>query len=93
MTKEVTTIRVDSDVKKKAKAIFSHMGMDFTTGVNVYLTQVAMQEEIPFKITTKPRYSLDEAIKEGDDILAHPEKYQSYSSVDELMRALDEQED
>ncbi len=46
------TIRVDRDLKKQADALFSDMGMSFTTAVNIFIKQSVREGRIPFEINT-----------------------------------------
>ena len=43
-------IRVDSDVKKKAQDIFSALGLDMTTAVNIFLRQAIRKNGIPLEL-------------------------------------------
>ena len=38
-------------VKEEAEKIFSSLGLTLTAGVNLYLSQVVMQQRIPFSLT------------------------------------------
>jgi len=43
-------VRVDSDVKNKAQQVFSAIGMDMTTAVNIFLRQAIRKNGIPFEL-------------------------------------------
>ncbi len=43
-------IRTDSELKAKAQAVLSDLGLDMTTAINVFLTQVVYRQAIPFDI-------------------------------------------
>ena len=47
-------VRVENDVKKEAQEVFSSLGMDMTTAINIYLRQVIRLHSIPFAITSRP---------------------------------------
>ena len=47
-------IRVDSDVKKEAQNVFSSMGLDMTTAINIFLRQAIRLRSIPFAVTAEP---------------------------------------
>ena len=49
------SVRVDDDVKRQAEAVFHELGMTISTGVNLYLNQVARQRGIPFPLTQIPQ--------------------------------------
>lgn len=42
-------IRVDEDLKKEAEKIYSEMGMNLTTAINVFLKQSVHDHSIPFQ--------------------------------------------
>lgn len=44
------TIRMDKQVKKEAQKIFSALGMDMTTAINVFLRQVIRFRGFPFDV-------------------------------------------
>jgi len=44
-------IRVDNDIKKEAQDLFSSLGMDMTTAINIFLRQSIRVRSIPFSIT------------------------------------------
>jgi len=41
-------VRVDNAVKKQAEAVFTALGMNLSTGINIFLAQVARSRSIPF---------------------------------------------
>lgn len=49
-TNVVTTVRVPKKVLDAANKVFHAVGMNYSTGVNVYLRQVAKQKRIPFAL-------------------------------------------
>ncbi|GHU06447.1 hypothetical protein FACS1894205_7350 [Alphaproteobacteria bacterium] len=50
MTETRLSIRVDRTTKKNAEAVFSALGMNLTTGINIFLTRVARSRSIPFAL-------------------------------------------
>ncbi|MCL2007165.1 MAG: type II toxin-antitoxin system RelB/DinJ family antitoxin [Treponema sp.] len=46
-------IRVDNDIKKEAQDVFSSLGMDMTTAINIFLRQVIYLRSIPFAIASE----------------------------------------
>ena len=44
------SVRVDEDIKRRAENIFRELGMTMSTGINLYLHQVAAQQGIPFPL-------------------------------------------
>ena len=45
---KATTIRVDSEIKERATAIFADLGLNFSTGVEVCLRAVVRANGLPF---------------------------------------------
>jgi len=46
-------IRIDEKTKKSAQKVFEKMGIDMTTGIKLYLHQVILKKNIPFRILTE----------------------------------------
>jgi len=46
-------IRTDSETKARAQQIFSVLGLDMTTAVNLFLRQTIRMNDLPFVLTTK----------------------------------------
>jgi len=48
-------IRVDNEIKKEAQDLFSSLGIDMTTAINIFfLRQSIRARSIPFPITAEP---------------------------------------
>jgi len=41
-------VRVNNATKKQAEAVFTALGMNMSTGINIFLSQVARSRSIPF---------------------------------------------
>lgn len=44
---------MDEDLKKEAESLFSELGLNMTTAVNIFVRQSLRQGGIPFEITTQ----------------------------------------
>lgn len=70
------TFKVDREIKEDATAIFSSIGMNFTTGLEVYLRAVVRTGGIPFDLIEQPRpLSLTDRTTRAQDVsheLDHP---------------------
>ena len=53
--------RVDSQHKAAAEAVLAKLGISVGDAINLFLSQVGIQEGIPFPITTRPRLDLANA--------------------------------
>ena len=84
------SIRMDTELKKQADAMFSDMGLNMTTAMNMFLRQVVRQGRIPFEIATDiPNAETVAAIKEMDDMLSGKIPAKRYSSTKELFEDLE----
>ena len=45
-------IRVDRDIKNKAQDVFSRIGLDMTTAINIFLRQAIRKNGIPFEVVS-----------------------------------------
>ena len=50
----VVNVRIDKKTKAVASKVFADLGMDLSTGVKVYLAQVATEKGLPFIPTKNP---------------------------------------
>lgn len=87
MSTQSTNIRIDTELKRQAQQLFSDLGMDMTTAVNIFLRQAVREQAIPFRIG-------EPALPNGEarEMLAHPEKYKGYHDIDEMMEELEADE-
>jgi DNA-damage-inducible protein J len=46
-------IRVSTEIKVQAQDIFSSLGIDMTTAINIFLRQAILQKGIPFALSTE----------------------------------------
>lgn len=47
-------IRLDETLKTQAEILFSEMGMNMTTAINLFIRQAVRERAIPFKIDVNP---------------------------------------
>ena len=85
-----TQIRIDKTVKKDANTLFSQLGLDLSSAVNLFLRQCILRNGLPFSVEV-PRYNQEtiDAMIEAKRIAYDP-NVKGYTSMDELMKALDE---
>ena len=84
-----TQIRVDSEIKKEALTIFSALGLDMSSAVNLFLHQCVLHGGLPFSVEI-PQYNKKtlEAMAEAKKISADP-NVKGYSTMEELKEALE----
>lgn len=89
MSTTPTQVRIDTDVKKEATALFTKLGLDMSGAVNLFLHQCVLRGGLPFSIEM-PQYSERtlNAMAEARRISANPD-IKGYTSMEELKAALD----
>ncbi len=76
--------RIDAKLKKDAKKALEAMGLDLSSGVKLFLTQVVRTQSIPFELFTAdnlPESKKRQLVKEAKYALKHGKRY---SSAEEL---------
>jgi DNA-damage-inducible protein J len=43
-------IRIETEVKTKAQALFAALGLDMTTAINMFLRQAVREQALPFRV-------------------------------------------
>ncbi|WP_449674614.1 type II toxin-antitoxin system RelB/DinJ family antitoxin [Eggerthellaceae bacterium PR-HUZ602407-17] len=89
MATSPTQIRIDSNVKTEANELFSELGIDMSSAVNIFLRQCILHGGLPFKVEV-PKYNAETlaAMQEARDIMSGKIQATSYSTTDELLKAL-----
>ena len=86
MAKVATSITIDSEIKSQAQELLADLGLDLSTAVNIFLRQTIRENAIPFVISRDiPNDDTAAAIDELEYMKRHPEKYKSYSNVEDMM--------
>ena len=85
-----TQIRIDSNIKREATALFSNLGLDMSSAVNLFLHQCVLRGGLPFAVEL-PQYSDKtlNAMAEARKISRNPD-IKGYNSMEELKAALDD---
>lgn len=78
------TIRMDSDLKKQADALFNELGMSMTTAITIFAKQAVREQKIPF--LNIPNEETIEALKEFDKMLSDKDAYARYDSFEDLVK-------
>ena len=78
---------MNREVKQQAQQIFTDLGMDMTTAINVFLRQAISHKGFPFEVTLKTPNTVTLAAMDAaeDDKDMHG----PFESVSNLMDALD----
>lgn len=89
MTITNLNIRTDKDIKERAEEIFSELGLNMTTAINMFLRTTIRENGIPFNLKLDtPNNATMAAIEEGRRI-AHDKSIKGYSNMDDLRKALE----
>lgn len=84
MTTQIN-VRVEEKTKKAAMRIFDELGLDLSTGVNIFLNQVVVDKGLPFRPSKNPAALVAEWDREVAWARKHGKKY---SNVKDLMKDL-----
>lgn len=88
MASTTFSVRMDSDLKKDCEELFSDLGMNLTTAINVFLRQSLRTGGFPFEIRQeRPNKETIAAMLEAERI-AHDPNVKKYDDLDELFRDL-----
>ena len=83
------SIRMDSELKAQADALFNELGMNLSTAFNIFVRQSLRERGIPFKITEgTPSKETVSAMLEAERIAKDP-NIKGYHDVNELFADLD----
>ncbi len=79
-----TQVRIDENLKKQASELFSQLGMDMSSAMNIFLKQCVLRGGLPFNVEL-PQYKPEvlEAMEEAKRISKDPntKKYSSFSDA------------
>ena len=82
-------IRTDKEIKEQAEQIFSDLGLNMTTAVNMFLRSTIRENGIPFDLKLEvPNEVTTAAIEEGRLIASDPD-VKGYTDISELKAALE----
>lgn len=82
------SIRMDSDLKAQADALFGELGMNLSTAFNIFVRQSLREGRIPFDISlNQPNKETIAAMLEAERIARDP-SVKHYSDVEEALREL-----
>lgn len=76
--------RTDEHLKKQVQKILKELGMDLSTAINLYLTQIAITESIPFPIRTVNGFTPEQEqtiIREEKEAMKNGKRYHSADAL------------
>ena len=83
------TIRLDTELRKEAEALFSDLGMSLATAFQIFLKQAIQEQGLPFPVKKKQPNKTTLAAMEEAIRLADDPKTRRFATVDELMKDLE----
>ena len=82
-------IRTDKEIKEAAEKIYSSLGLNMTTAINMFLRASIRESGIPFDLKLDvPNDGTIKANEEGR-MIAKDTKVKSYDNMDDLRKALE----
>lgn len=82
-------IRTDKEIKEAAEKIYSSLGLNMTTAINMFLRASIRESGIPFDLKLNvPNDETIKAIEEGR-MIAKDKKARAYDNMDDLRKALE----
>lgn len=82
-------IRTDKVIKDQAEVIFSELGLNMTTAINMFLRTAIREHGIPFELKLDaPNEITAAAIEEGRKLMSDPSS-PKYSDMESLKAALE----
>ena len=82
-------IRMDDIIKKQAEELFSDLGMNMTTAINIFLKQAVRENKIPFEVSRNMPNALTLAAFEEGNRIAYDKNVKSYKDISSLREALE----
>lgn len=76
-------IRIDADIKHKATITLNKLGLDMSSAIKMFLTQVIHQKEIPFVSSINSKKIRERWDKEFEDAKKNGKRY---TNMDELIK-------
>lgn len=77
-------LRINSQIKKKAKKTLADMGLDFSSAIKLFLNAVVVTKSLPFEVRTENGFTVKQEmrmLKETEHALKYGKRY---TSVEEL---------
>ena len=77
-------LRIDSDLKNNAEAIFFKFGYDFDTAINMFLRHTVYDGNLPFNVNEEiPNEETLSAMNEAESLINNPntKKYDSFQEI------------
>ena len=81
-------IRTDSNLKRKADALYNKLGLTMSTAINMFLKESVRTKSLPLSLKLdEPNEETIKAIEESKEIINN-KKTKGYTNIKDLRRAL-----
>ncbi len=79
-------VRVDSELKQSAEALFDDLGLNMSAAITMFLKSAVSHDGIPFEVKRfTPNAQTKAALAEYNEMRKNPGEYKRYDSFDDLM--------
>ncbi len=79
-------VRVDSELKRSAEALFDDLGLNMSSAITMFLKSAVSHDGIPFEVKRfTPNAETKAALAEYEEMKRRPGDYKRYGSFDELV--------
>ena len=85
-TQDTIQIRIDAKTKKAARKTLDELGLDMSTAVKMFLTNVVNRKGIPFDLRTENGFTLDQEQALVAETEEAKKSARRFATVDVLMK-------
>ena len=86
-------VRIDGEVKRKADALFSDLGLDTPTAIRIFLNQSINRAGIPFEVA-KPQPNAETLAAMLENMERFPKRYNTFrEALNEIDEEISAEED
>ena len=78
-------IRIDKDIKNKAKKVFESIGLDMSSAVKMFLRQAINAGTLPYEIRDESGFTLQQIKELKEDLEDAKKNSKTFSSAKELI--------
>lgn len=89
MLQDTIQIRIDRNIKNKARKTLDELGVDMSSAVKLFLINVVNQQAIPLDLRTENGFTLAQEQALLAEVKEAKQSARRYATVDALMKDLD----
>lgn len=79
-------VRIDTELKQSAEALFADLGLNMSSAITMFLKSAVSHDGIPFEVKrTVPNAETRAALAEYGEMKRNPDSYKRYKSFADLM--------